>query len=76
MYMSVTLKNVNLRSPLECQFVLTPRQDTEYMYYTTSGQCFLATKDGECSAAGPSQCTYLRSQVHKRVLNVADGWRL
>ena len=51
---------------------------TSDVYYTTihTGQCFLVTEDGEDSAAGPSQCTYLRSQVHKRVLNAAEGWRL
>ena len=40
------------------------------------GTMFLATEDGEDSAAGPLQCTYLRSQVHERVLNAADGWQL
>ena len=33
-------------------------------------------EDGEGSAAGPSRRMYLQSQVHKRVLNAADGWRL
>ena len=34
-----------------------PRQDIRYHlhYTTTSGRCFLATEDGEDSAAGPSQ---------------------
>ena len=33
-----------------------------------SGRRFLVTEDGEDSAAGPLQCTYLRSEVHERVL--------
>ena len=37
-----------------------PRQDIGYhVHYTTSGRCFLATEDGEDSAAGPSQRRYL-----------------
>ena len=55
----VSLRNVNLRSRSECQFVLTPGQDIGYVHYTTtSGRRFLATEDGEDSAAGPSQQTY------------------
>ena len=85
-YVSVTLRNVNLRYRLgmsiwgqrsECQFALTPRQDIAYVHYTTKlGRRFLPTDDGEDSATGPSQRTYLRSEVHKRVLNAADGCRL
>ena len=74
-YVLVTLRNINLRSHQECHFALTPGQDTRY-YTTTSGQRFLDTEDGEGSAAGPSRRMYLQSQVHKRVLNAADGWRL
>ena len=48
--MSVTLRNVNLRSH-------PGRISVSYM--TTSGRRFLATKDGEDSAVGPSQRTYL-----------------
>ena len=33
-------------------------------------------EDGEDRVAGPSQYTYLQIQVHKRVLNIADGCRL
>ena len=70
MYMLVTLRNVNLRS------MVTSRQDIGYrVHYTmTSGQRFL--EDGEDSAAGPLQCTYVRiwwCQVQKQVLNAADG---
>ena len=38
-----------------------PRQDIRYHvhYMTTLGRRFLATEDGEDSAAGPSQRTYL-----------------
>ena len=73
-YVSVTLRNVNLRSRSECQFALTPRQDIGYVHYTTKpGRHFLPMEDGENSATGPSQRTYLRSEVHKRVLNAADG---
>ena len=39
---------------------MKPRQDIGYhVHYTTSGRRFLVTEDGEDSAAGPSQCTYL-----------------
>ena len=71
---AVSLRNVNLRSRSECQFALTPRQDIGYVHYTTKpGRHFLPTEYGENSATGPSQRTYLRSEVHKRVLNAADG---
>ena len=30
-------------------------------------------EDGEDRVAGPSQYTYLQIQVHKRVLNIANG---
>ena len=74
-YMLVMLRNVNLRSPMECQFALTPRQDSGDVHYmTTSGQDFLVTEDGEGIVAGPLQCTYLWSQEHKQVLNTANGW--
>ena len=55
MYMSVTLRNVNLMS------TVTPRQDIgcHVHYTTTSGQRFLAMEDGEDCAARPLQCTYL-----------------
>ena len=43
----VALRNVNLRS--------RPGR----MHYTTSGLRFLATEEGEDSAAGPLQCMYL-----------------
>ena len=86
MYMSVTLRNVNLqyrlgnvnlRSRLECQFVLTPGQDIGYVHYTTTlGRPFLAMEDGEDSVAGHSQCTYLSSQMYKRVLSAADSLKL
>ena len=33
-------------------------------------------EDGEDRVAGPSQYTYLQIQVHKRVLNIADGCQL
>ena len=78
-YVSVMLRNVNLKSPSEYQFVLMPEsgQDTGCVHYMmTSGCRFLATEDGEGGAAGPLRCMYLWSQVHKRVLNAADGWRL
>ena len=54
-YVSVTLKNVNLRS------TVMPRQDIGYHVHctTTSRRCFLATEDGEDSVAGPLQHTYL-----------------
>ena len=32
MYVPVTLRNVNLRSRLECQFALTPGQDIGYVH--------------------------------------------
>ena len=74
-YMSVMLRNVNLRSPTECQFALTLGQDTGDVHYTrTSGRCFLVMEDGEGTVAGPSQRMYLWSQVHKQVLNTANGW--
>ena len=75
MYVSVKLRNVNLRSCSECQFALMPRQDIEYVCYTTisshTGR-FLATEDWEDSVAGPLQCTYLWSQVHKQVLECSQ----
>ena len=43
------------------------------MHYMTAGQCFLVMEDQEDSMAGPSQRTYLRSQVHTQMLNAADG---
>ena len=50
----VSLRNVNLRSRLECQFVLTPGQDIESVHYTmTSSRHFLAMEDGEDSVAWP-----------------------
>ena len=56
----VSLRNINLRSPSECQYVLTPGKDTGYMHYTrTLGQRFLAVEDREGSMAGPSRRTYL-----------------
>ena len=56
---AVSLRNVNLRSRLECQFALTPRQDIRYVHYTTtSGRRFLAMEDGEDSATG-SSTTYV-----------------
>ena len=46
-YVSVTLRNLNLRSRSECQFALTSGQDIGYVHYTTkSGRRFLQT-DGE-----------------------------
>ena len=33
-------------------------------------------EDGEDRVAGPSQYTYLQIQVHKWVLNIADGCQL
>ena len=32
-YVLVTLRNVNLRSPSECQFALMPGQDTGYVLH-------------------------------------------
>ena len=44
----------------ECKFEVTPRQDIGYhVHYMTSGRRFLAMEDGEDSAAGTSQRTYL-----------------
>ena len=67
MYVSVTLRNVNLRS------TVMPRQDIGYHVHctTTLGQRFLETEDGEDSVARPLQLTYL--QVQKQVLNAANG---
>ena len=45
MYVSVMLRNVNLRSRSECHFTMKLGQRV--------------TKEGEDSAAGPSQCTYI-----------------
>ena len=68
---------VHVSHTKECQFALTPGQDIGCVHYTTTlGRRFLAMEDGEDSAAGPSQCTYLQSQVRERVLNIADGWQL
>ena len=52
-------------------------QDIGYMHYMTmSEHCFLAREGREDSVAGPSQHTYLQSQVHKRLLNEADSRQL
>ena len=71
--MSVTLSNVNLRSPSEYQFALTPGLDIGYMHYTTtSGLRFLGT--GEDSAAVPSQRTYFTEpSAYESAERRADG---
>ena len=77
MYVSITLGNVNSWYCLGMSICAHARQDIGYVHYTTmSAWCFLVTKDGQDSAAGPLQCTYSRTQVHKWVLNIANGWRL
>ena len=45
-------------------------------HYTTSRRRFLAMEDREDNMAGLLQCTHLQSQVHKWVLNAANGWWL
>ena len=41
MYVSVTLRNVNLRSRSECQFARTPGQDIGYVFHDDVGMTFL-----------------------------------
>ena len=80
-YVSVTLRNVNMRYRLGMSIEVALgmsicAHDVRYVHYmTTSGQRLLATEDGEDSTAGPSQHTHLWNQVHKRVLNSAGSWR-
>ena len=60
-YVAVTLRDVNLRSRSECQFALTLRNwaSLKHALHVDEGRSFLAMEDGEVSATGPSQCTYL-----------------
>ena len=50
MYVLVTLRNVNLRSHLECQFALMLRNQASLiraLHENVNGQCFLAIKGGQ-----------------------------
>ena len=72
----VLLRNVNLRSPSECQFALTPGQDIpDTCRLHDIGTTFLGCGGRGGGAAGLSRHTYLQSKAHKRVLNAANGWR-
>ena len=55
----MTLRKPICGSAQECQFEVTPRHDSYHVHCTTSGRLFLTTEDGEDSAAGSSQRTYL-----------------
>ena len=74
MYLSVTLRNVNLRYRLGISTV-TPRQDIEYhVHYTTTLGCHDGGRGGLCgSGLGLCNICIWQSQVQKQVLNVADG---
>ena len=60
----------------ECQFPVSLSQFEVTLGMLARLGRFLATEDGKDSAAGPLQRMYLQNQgqVHKQVLNAADGW--